>query len=68
MWKDPVVEKIHRYREAHAKKFNYDVWAIYEDMKAKEQLYAQQGWRFVSRCATDTKEKEEASEKVSQVK
>lgn len=61
MWKDPIVERIHRYREAYAKKFNYDVWAIYEDLKVKEQLYAQQGWRMVSRCAKEKEEKEEKS-------
>ncbi len=37
MWQDPIIEELHRYREAHAKKFNYDVWAIHEDLKAKQQ-------------------------------
>jgi hypothetical protein len=68
MWKDPIVEKIHRYREAYAKKFNYDVWAIYEDMKIKQKQQELEGWRFVSRCATDTQEKEESSETVNPVK
>lgn len=36
MYEDPIVEEIHRIREEHAKKFNYDLWAIYEDLKAEE--------------------------------
>lgn len=33
MWKDPIVEEVRRVRDAHAKKFDYDIWAIYEDIK-----------------------------------
>jgi hypothetical protein len=68
MWKDPIVEEIHRYREAHAKKFNYDMRAIYEDIKIKQKQHEQEGWRVVSRCATKTKGKEESPEEVNQVK
>jgi len=60
MWKDPIVEKLHRYREAHAKLFNYDLWAIYEDIKIKQKQYELEGWRVVSRCATDPKEQNES--------
>jgi len=59
MWKDPIVEKLHRYREVHAKQFNYDLWAIYEDIKIKQKQYEQEGWQVVSRCASDTQEKKE---------
>jgi len=68
MWKDPIVEQIHRYREAHAKKFNYDLDAIYEDIKVKQKQQELEGWRVVSRCATKTQEKEESPEKESPVK
>lgn len=54
MWKDPIVEKIHRYREARAKKFNYDVQAMYADIKAKEKQYELAGWKVVSFCASDS--------------
>ena len=54
MWKDPIVEKIHQYREARAKKFNYDVQAMYADIKAKEKQYELQGWKIVSFCASDS--------------
>jgi hypothetical protein len=46
MWKDPIIEEIHKIREAHAKQFNYDMWAIYEDLKAKEM---KSSWKKVSR-------------------
>jgi len=46
MWKDPVVEEIHRIRDEQAKKFNYDLHAICEDARAK-QMSA--GHKVVSR-------------------
>jgi len=33
MWKDPIIEELHKIREEHAKKFNYDLKAIFEDLK-----------------------------------
>jgi hypothetical protein len=36
MWQDPVVDEIHRIRENHAKKFNYDLHAICEDIRKKQ--------------------------------
>jgi len=50
LWQDPIVEEIHQYREAYAKRFNYDIWAIHEDMKTKQRQYERDGWRVVSRC------------------
>ncbi len=35
--KDPIVEEIHRYRDIYAKQFNYDLWAIYQDLKEKQE-------------------------------
>ncbi len=46
MWQDPIVEEIHRIREKHAKKFNYDLHAICEDIRKKQ---AQSGHKVVSR-------------------
>ena len=45
MWTDPIVEEVRREREAHAAKFNYDLEAIYRDVKSKEQ---QSGRKLVS--------------------
>jgi hypothetical protein len=54
MWQDPIVAELHRYREAHAKKFNYDIWAIHADLKAKQKQYERDGWRIVSDCPAMT--------------
>jgi len=35
--KDPIVEEIRRYREEYAKQFNYDLWAIYRDLREKQE-------------------------------
>ena len=37
MWKDPIVEEIHRYREEYAARFNYDLHAICEDLRKKQK-------------------------------
>lgn len=34
--KDPIVEEIHRHREEHARKFNYDIHAICEDLRQRQ--------------------------------
>ena len=36
MWTDPIVEEIRREREAYAAKFNFDLEAIYQDIKRQE--------------------------------
>ena len=38
MEKDPIVEEIRKFREAHAAKFNYDLEAICADLKKKEKV------------------------------
>ena len=42
MWKDPIVDEVRKIREAHAKKFNYDLQAIYEDLKKQEKASGRQ--------------------------
>lgn len=37
--KDPIIEPIRRRRDKHAKKFNYKIDAICEDLKIKEKKY-----------------------------
>ena len=37
MWKDEVVEEIHRIREEYAKSFSYDLNAIFQDLRKKQQ-------------------------------
>jgi hypothetical protein len=36
MYKDPILEQIHKYREEYAKSFNYDLKAIFEDLRKKQ--------------------------------
>ena len=38
MKKDPIVEEIREIRKAHAKKFNFQLDAIFADLKEKEKL------------------------------
>ncbi len=35
--KDDIVDEVRAVREAHAAQFNYDLAAMYKDLKAKEQ-------------------------------
>jgi len=37
MWKDTIIGELHQFREEHAKKFNYDLKAIFDDLKAQEK-------------------------------
>ena len=34
---DPIIEELRRVRESHAAMFNYDLYAIYKDLKREEQ-------------------------------
>jgi len=36
-WEDPIVEEVRKARDAYAKRFNYDLDAIYRDLKQKER-------------------------------
>ena len=44
-WQDPIVEEVRAIREAYAARFQYDLQAIYRDLKAQER---QHGWQTVS--------------------
>ena len=35
MWHDPIVDDIHRVREAYAAKFNHDIAAMVRDLQEK---------------------------------
>ena len=45
MWQDPVVEEVRAIRDAYAKQFDYNLEAIYRDLKEQE---AKSGWKVVS--------------------
>lgn len=44
---DPIVEEIRKYREAHAARFNYDLDAIYRDIKEREKEWEEKTGRKV---------------------
>lgn len=45
MWKDEIFEEVRKVRDEYAAKFNYDLDAIYEDIKKQEK---QSGRKVVS--------------------
>ena len=36
-WKDTIVEEVRKIRQAHAARFNYDLRAIFDDLKEQER-------------------------------
>lgn len=40
---DPIVKEVREVREAYLRKFNYDLEAIFRDLKAKEKEHAEKG-------------------------
>jgi hypothetical protein len=42
---DPIVDEVRRVRDAHAARFNYDLDAIFQDIKEQEK---KSGRKFVS--------------------
>ncbi|MBP0028180.1 hypothetical protein [Roseofilum sp. Guam] len=39
MYKNEILEEIHQYREEYARSFQYDLRAIFNDLKQKEQAH-----------------------------
>ena len=48
---DEIVEEVRAIRDAHAAKFNYDLRAIYEDLKKSEAEHIAAGHPFLPRPA-----------------
>jgi hypothetical protein len=40
MYKDEIIEEIHKYREEYAKSLNYDLNAIFNDLRKKQIAHA----------------------------
>ena len=36
MWEDSIIEEIHKHREDYLKEFNYDLHAICQDIRKKQ--------------------------------
>jgi hypothetical protein len=43
MKRDPIVAEVRRIRQRHARKFNYDLDAIYDDIKRFEKQLGKKG-------------------------
>ena len=43
---NPILDEIRRIRDEHAKKFNYDFDAIFEDVLRHQEELKKQGWKF----------------------
>ena len=56
MYKDEILEELWKIREEHAAKFNYDLNAIYEDLKRGEEEERKRGRKFVSFAAKKVEE------------
>ena len=39
MFKDPYIEELHKIREDYARRFEYDLAAIFRDLKKKEKQH-----------------------------
>jgi hypothetical protein len=50
-WSDPIVDEVRRVRDAYAARFNYDLRAIYRDLKEKEK---RNGRKIVSFAESST--------------
>lgn len=51
---DPIVQEVRATREAHAARFNYDLTAIFVDLKRSEQQRAKTTASLVSPPTTTT--------------
>jgi len=56
MWKDKIVEELHKFREAHAAQFNYDVRAIVESLREEEEKSGRKVVSFAKGRKEETKE------------
>ncbi len=36
MWEDVIVAEVRQVRDRHVKQFNFDLWAIYQDLQQQE--------------------------------
>jgi len=51
MIKDPILDEIWKFREAYAARFNYDLDAIFQDLKQKEKKKKKKFVSFASKTS-----------------
>lgn len=55
MWEDPIVKEVRQAREAYAARFDYDLLAIYRDLKQQEKDSGRQLVSYAPRRVVRTK-------------
>lgn len=46
MYNDPIIEEIHKYREKHAAKFNYDIKKIVDYYRKRQNESSKKNCKF----------------------
>ncbi len=54
MWTDPIIEEIHKVRQEHAAKFDYDLRAIARDYQKRQKLNKQKVVSFSRKNGQET--------------
>ena len=49
MFNDPIIEEIHKYREKHAAKFNYDIKKIVDYYKKRQKKSEREIVSFINK-------------------
>lgn len=57
--KDEIVEKLHEIREKAAKEFNYDIDAMFDDLREKQEQQAKNGRKIVSFAKKTIRDKDD---------
>nr|VFJ48427.1 MAG: hypothetical protein BECKDK2373B_GA0170837_102047 [Candidatus Kentron sp. DK] len=65
MWRDPIVEEIHKTREEYARQFDYDVDAICKDIQIKQANSGRKLVSFPARCVPGGKRGEPLADEQS---
>ena len=47
-WEDPIVAEVRAVRDAYAKKFNYDLEAMFNDLLKKQEEHKKMGAEYVT--------------------
>jgi len=59
MWKDEILEEIYKYREKYARSFNYDLDAIFADLRKKQNAHPEKIVRLPIKRRPHNKSQEE---------
>jgi hypothetical protein len=52
-WSDPIVDEVRRTRDAYAARFNYDLRAIFRDLKEQEKRSGRKLVSYAQRAPAD---------------